>query len=219
MKDLVLLPGWGFDSRVWQPLTRLLEQDFRIHAATDALPDGAIICGWSLGALTAMQMALAQPGQIARLVLIGATPRFVQANDWPHAQLAALLEDFATAVSADPHTALRRFAALLNQGDTQARRLTRELATVLATDSTATALAAGLQALRDTDLRADIGRIRQPVLLLHGAHDALMPLAAAEWLAKHLPDARLEVFPDAAHAPFLAQPERCAGLLRRFAHE
>jgi pimeloyl-[acyl-carrier protein] methyl ester esterase len=219
VKDLVLLPGWGFDSRVWQPLTRLLKQDFRIHATTDDLPDGAVVCGWSLGALTAMQMALAQPERIARLVLIGATPRFVQANDWPHAQPAALLDGFATAVATDPRTALRRFAALLNQGDTQVRRLTRELATVLAADSTATTLAAGLHALRDTDLRADIGQIRQPVLLLHGAHDALMPLAAAEWLAKHLPAARLEVFPDAAHAPFLAQPERCAELLRRFAHE
>ncbi len=219
MKDLVLLPGWGFDSRVWQPLTRLLDQDFRIHSASDDLPDGAVVCGWSLGAQTAMQMALAQPGRIVRLVLIGATPRFVQAKDWPHAQPAALLEGFATAVAADPRAALRRFAALLNQGDTQARRLTRELSSVLATEASATALAAGLQALRDTDLRADIGQIRQPVLLLHGAHDALMPLAAAEWLAKHLPDTRLEVFPDAAHAPFLAQPERCAELLRRFAHE
>ena len=219
MKDLVLLPGWGFDALVWQPLIRLLKQDFRIRAATDDLQDGAVVCGWSLGAQTAMQWALAQPGRIVRLVLIGATPRFVQANDWPHAQTTALLEGFATAVAADPHTALRRFAALLNQGDTQARRLTRELSSVLATEASATALAAGLQALRDTDLRADIGQIRQPVLLLHGAHDALMPLAAAEWLANHLPAARLEVFPDAAHAPFLAQPERCAELLRRFAHE
>lgn len=228
MKDLVLLPGWGFDSRVWQPLTRLLEQDFRIHSASDDLPAGAhlpagaIVCGWSLGALTAMQMALAQPARIDRLVLIGATPRFVQAPDWPQAQPAALLEGFATAVAADPHAALRRFTALLNQGDAQARRLTRELSAVLATEATeviATTLAAGLKTLRDTDLRNDVSRIRQPVLLLHGAHDALMPLAAGEFLATHLPDARLEVFPDAAHAPFLAHPERCADLLRRFAHE
>ncbi|MBA3034672.1 MAG: alpha/beta fold hydrolase [Gammaproteobacteria bacterium] len=219
MKDLVLLPGWGFDSHVWQPLTRLLEQDFRIQSAIDDLPAGAVVCGWSLGALTAMQMALAQPERIGRLILIGATPRFIQAPDWPHAQPPALLEEFAKAVAADPHIALRRFVALLNQGDAQARRLTRELSALLATDSTEATLAAGLKTLRDTDLRADVGRIRQPVLLLHGAHDALMPLAAAEWLTNHLPAARLEVFPDTAHAPFLAQPERCAELLRRFAHE
>ncbi|MDO8959883.1 MAG: alpha/beta fold hydrolase [Rhodocyclaceae bacterium] len=219
MKNLVLLPGWGFDARVWQPLVSLLEKDFRIHSASDDLPAGAIVCGWSLGALTALQWALNQPKKIDRLVLIGATPRFVQAPDWPHGQPPGLLEEFSAAVSADPRAALRRFAALLNQGDGAARRLTRELSALLDTQASPAALAAGLQALRDTDLRQDVGRIRQPVLLLHGAHDALMPLAAAEWLVEHLPVARLEVLPGVAHAPFLAQPERCADLLARFADE
>lgn len=218
MKDLVLIPGWGFDARVWQPLVELLGKDFHIHSATDDLPADAIVCGWSLGAITALQWSLAQPERIARLVLIGATPRFVQAPDWPHAQPAALLEEFATAVAANPHTALRRFAALLNQGDDQARRLTRELAALIDENQSPATLAAGLATLRDTDLRKDLSQIQQPVLLLHGANDALMPLAAAEWLAQHLPDARLEVFPGTAHAPFLAQPESCADLLRRFAH-
>lgn len=215
----MLIPGWGFDSRVWQPLANLLAKDFHIHSATDDLPADAIVCGWSLGAITALQWALAQPERIARLVLIGATPRFVQAPDWPHAQPPALLEEFSAAVAANPRAALRRFAALLNQGDEQARRLTRELAALIDENQSPTTLAAGLATLRDTDLRKDVSRVHQPILLLHGAHDALMPLAAAEWLAQHLPNARLEVFPGAAHAPFLAQPERCANLLARFAHE
>lgn len=230
MKDLVLIPGWGFDARVWQPLVRLLGKDFRIHSAGDDLPANAVICGWSLGALTALQWALNQPEKIARLVLIGATPRFMQAPDWPHGQPPALLEEFAAAVAANPRAALRRFATLLNQGDVDSRRLTRELAALLDDplspapspargEGSVVALVAGLQTLRDTDLRQDVDRIRQPVLLLHGAHDALMPLAAAEWLAEHLPVARLEVLSGVAHAPFLAQPERCADLLARFADE
>jgi pimeloyl-[acyl-carrier protein] methyl ester esterase len=56
-------------------------------------------------------------------------------------------------------------------------------------------------------------------LLVHGEHDPLMPLAAAQWLAGHMPNARIEVFPGAAHAPFLSQPERFAELLKRFADE
>jgi pimeloyl-[acyl-carrier protein] methyl ester esterase len=220
VKDLVLLPGWGFDARVWQPLAKLLAKDFRIHATTESLPAGvdAVVCGWSLGALTAMQAALNQPEKIARLFLIGATPRFVQSPDWPHGQPPGLLDSFAAAVAADPRTALRRFAALLNQGDDESRRLTRELTAALASDTSPATLAAGLDILRDTDLRQQVNRIRQPVLLLHGARDALIPLAAAEWLLEHLPDARLEVFPGTAHAVFLAQPERCAQLLASFAY-
>ena len=131
MKELVLIPGWGCDARVWQPLVRLLEKDFRIHSAGDDLPANAVLCGWSLGALTALQCALNQPEKIARLVLIGATPRFVQAPDWPHGQPPGLLEEFAAAVAANPRAALRRFAALLNQGDHEARRLTRDRKSVV----------------------------------------------------------------------------------------
>jgi pimeloyl-[acyl-carrier protein] methyl ester esterase len=219
MKDLLLIPGWGFDARVWQPLADLLKLDFRLHYAIEDTPDGAIICGWSLGALSAMQLALAQPERISSLVLIGATPRFVQAPDWPQAQPLAVLQAFAAAVAADAQAALRRFVALLNQGDAQARRLTRELSAMLDLVPSLEVLAAGLATLRDTDLRAQVGKICQPVLLLHGAQDSLMPIAAVEWLAQQLPHARLEIFPGTAHAPLLADPQRCAKLLMGFAYE
>ena len=45
-----------------------------------------------------------------------------------------------------------------------------------------------------------------------------MPLAAAQWLADRLPHARLEVFADAAHAPFLNDPGRFARLVGDFLH-
>ena len=46
-----------------------------------------------------------------------------------------------------------------------------------------------------------------------------MPLAAAHWLADQLPQARLETFTNAAHAPFLADPERFTSLVGDFCHE
>nr|WP_298602731.1 alpha/beta hydrolase [uncultured Zoogloea sp.] len=81
------------------------------------------------------------------------------------------------------------------------------------------ALASGLKLLADTDLRASIGNIRQPVRLIHGAEDRLMPAAAAEWLADALPDGRLSVFADCGHAPQLSRPTDCATLIATFASE
>jgi pimeloyl-[acyl-carrier protein] methyl ester esterase len=215
LKDLVLLAGWGFDRRVWQPLAERLAGKFRIAYSLDDAPAGAIVCGWSLGALRALKSAVA-----TRLILVGATPRFVQAPDWSAAQPPELLESFAVAVAADPTAALRRFAALLNQGDNRARELTRQLTGLFAEHiDDATTLTAGLAELRDTDLRKSVMAIRQPVLLVHGERDPLMPLAAGRWLADHMPDARLEVFAGAAHAPFLSQPERFADLLSEFARD
>ena len=69
------------------------------------------------------------------------------------------------------------------------------------------------------DLRSAVPQIRQPVRLLHGAGDTLMPVAAAEWLADTLPDGRLSIFADAGHAPFLSRPQDCASLIEGFARD
>jgi pimeloyl-[acyl-carrier protein] methyl ester esterase len=214
LKDLVLVAGWGFDSRVWQSVAERLAGDFRIGYDLDAVPAGALVCGWSLGALRVLKKSAVA----TRHILVAATPRFVQTPDWPCAQPPELLESFAAAVAADPQAALKRFAALMNQGDDHARDLTRRMHELLRERiADAATLAAGLAELRDTDLRKSVTTTRHPTLLIHGDRDPLMPLAAAEWLAAQLPDARLEVFAGAAHAPFLADPDRFARLVREFA--
>lgn len=212
MKDLVFLSGWGFDARIWQPVAERLAGEFNISHDVDP-PAGAIVCGWSLGAMRALRKSAVA----GRLVLVGATPRFVQAPDWPDAQPPELLKSFAAAAAADPTAALRRFAALINQGDDHARALTRQMSALVST-SEPQVLLAGLDELRDTDLRKSAMVTHQPTLIVHGERDPLMPPAAARWLATHLPKARLEVFAGTAHAPFLSQPDRFVALLREFAH-
>lgn len=237
--DLALISGWGLGAAAWGPVVDTLAARCRVHlvelpgygatppdgagfaqtaqAVAAALPDGVALCGWSLGALLALQAALQTPQRIARLILVGATPSFMQRADWTPAQPLALLDTFAAAVRKDAGSTLQRFAALLNQGDTQARRLTRALAGAPgAALPDAPTLDAGLRWLRDVDLRAQVPAVAAPTLLIHGERDPLMPLAAAQWLAERLPDARLARFADAAHAPFLADPARFCALVADF---
>jgi pimeloyl-[acyl-carrier protein] methyl ester esterase len=194
-------------------------------ALTHALPAGCTLCGWSLGALLALRAAQLAPQRFSRLILCGATPCFTQRDDWPHAQAPAILDGFAAALAQDSAATRQRFAALFNQGDGRARQITRGFTRALAEETAAAApapagLARGLAWLRWIDLRAAIrANLPQlPVLLVHGARDPLMPLPAARWLVETLPDARLEVFPDAAHAPFASDAPRFAQLLIDFCH-
>lgn len=184
------------------------------------LPEKCILAGWSLGAMLALQIARLAPQRVERLILIGGTPSFTQRPDWPDAQASALLEAFCNAVSHDASATLQRFIALLNQGDTQARTIARALTRrVLAAPLTDTAtLLAGLAWLRDLDLRQLVATIDTPALVIHGANDSLMPLPAARWLHATLPHSQLEIFNEAAHAPFLNDPERFARLIGDFSH-
>lgn len=240
---LVLLHGWGLSSGVWAPLLAELGPgaeataiDLPGHsgaapagdtlaswaeALAPQLPDGAVLVGWSLGAQLALHLAAHAPAKVSRLVLIAATPRFVQDSDWPAALPGDTLDGFRNDFDTAPEATQRRFTALQAMGDGRRREVTAALNAALTPADAAhhPALATGLRLLADTDLRPQLDAVRQPVRLLHGAEDRLMPVAAAEWLADRLPDARLSVFKDCGHAPQLSRPADCATLIRAFAAE
>jgi pimeloyl-[acyl-carrier protein] methyl ester esterase len=206
------LPGYG---------NRPLIADF--DAACDALaadlPEQAQLCGWSLGAEMALAIATRHPEKISRLVLIAGTASFVQRSGWPHAMPPATLAEFSQAVASDVEAVLPRFVGNFNRGDARHKAVSRSLLDLADPRPPAATLNTGLDWLRDVDLRERCAAVQAPTLLLHGAADPLMPIAAAEALAKLLPNARLSVLADCAHAPFISQPEEFRQRLAAFLNE
>ena len=239
---LVLIHGWGMCPTVWDALCAELDPAWQVHRLTlpghgpdapvaaggtlsewadallPAIPEGAMLCGWSLGAMLAMAIAHRAPTRVSRLALLGATPSFVQRPGWPSALDTDTVEGFRSAYAADPAKTRKRFVALQAMGEADRRGMAQALTAALAEGDVATQ-ADGLRILAEADLRAIIPAIRQPVRLLHGAHDALMPEAAAIWLADTLPEGRLSVFDDAGHAPLISRARDCAVLLQGFADD
>jgi len=73
--------------------------------------------------------------------------------------------------------------------------------------------------LLNADLRDRLSAIDQPALVMHGDRDTLTPLAAGEYLSRHLPNARLAKVRGAAHAPFVSDAQGTGVLLKRFFDE
>jgi pimeloyl-[acyl-carrier protein] methyl ester esterase len=203
----------GHDARTTRPPASLAAW---AEALAATLPPAAVLIGWSLGALLALELARTRPQRVARLILIGATPRFAAAPDWPHGVDTATVSAFISDYNRHPAATLRRFLALQTLGDAARRRLlpVLEAACVPHAGHALPALADGLRILADADLRTDLAAITPPIHLIHGDGDALMPLAAARWLADALPHARLSVLENRGHAPLLSNPGECAALIR-----
>ena len=241
---LALVHGWGMNARVFDALAGLLASDFEVRAldlpghgvrenAADntlqgwaddlaqRLPDKTMLLGWSLGGQVAMRAALDHPHKVARLVLLASTPKFVAEDGWAHGMAAADLADFGEALLADLQATLLRFLSLQTRGMPGQKSLLQDLRQSLlaAPVARSEALSSGLTILRDTDLRAELTRLRQPTLVLQGALDALTPPAAGAWLAETLPNARHIEFVRAAHAPHLSHAEDVAAAIGRFAHD
>lgn len=68
------------------------------------------------------------------------------------------------------------------------------------------------------ELRRSLASLNVPTLVLHGRYDPI-PLRWAEELAAVLPGARLVVLEKSGHLPYLEEPERTEGEVRRFLRE
>ena len=181
-------------------------------AVTGAIGGGnepLTLLGWSLGGAVALRWARTEPARIARLVLTGTTPCFVVRPDWPHAIAAATLRRFGDELAASYRLTLQRFIALQVQGSEHAGAVRTQLRRELFArgEPSPGTLQAALELLGRTDLRGEVGAIRQAAVVIAGTRDVLTPPAASEWLACSLPRGAFRPIDGAAHAAFLSHPE------------
>lgn len=206
------LPGYGE-----APL--IDDFDAAVADVASRLQAGSTLCGWSLGAQLALAVAARFPDKVGKLVLIAGTASFVQRDGWPHGMPPAMLAEFSAGIAADAEAMLPRFVGGFNRGDAHAKAVTLELLQLADPRPAGTVLASGLRWLRDVDLRQAATQVKAPTLLINGSADPLMPLPAAEALAALIPGARLAVFADCAHAPFMSAPADFVARLAAFVND
>lgn len=240
--DLFLVHGWALHGGVWDSLVPELARDWRVtrvdlpghgrsrvvpmpatlsalaELVVHAAPQNAVWLGWSLGGLVAQQAALDFPQRVRALILTCSTPRFVTAPDWDCAMAPERLADFSRELARDYRGTVHRFLALQVQGSEHARTSLRQLNASLSACAApdAQSMAAGLEILRNIDLRAAVPRLAQPTLVMTGEYDRVVPLAAGAWLAHAISGGRLFSVPKAAHAPFVSHPREFLAAVRDF---
>lgn len=225
---LLLLHAFPFDRRFWKGVTpgfvqagyRVIAPDLRgfgdskaasawslldqAHDVADLLAslgvEKAHVLGLSMGGYVALALAAAHRQVLASLVLAHtkAAPDSPQAREGREAAMRTIrtlgaspfLDGMLDKLLA-PHASqgLRAHArTLMNQADET--------------------LLAALEALRDRpDRRGELPTLAVPTLVLTGAHDGISAPAENQEMAAALPDARLEVLPDAGHLGNLESPD------------
>jgi pimeloyl-[acyl-carrier protein] methyl ester esterase len=241
---LVLLHGWGMHGGVWEDVAQKLATDFTVlnvdlpgygyskdvksftlDAVVDELNENFAepvnVCGWSLGGQIALHWAARAPQKVRRLILTTSTPCFTEREDWLFGMESAVLEKFAAELEQNHAATLRRFIALQLRGSERERELLALMRERLFSrgEPELAALRAGLDILRDADLRDELQNIAQPTLVIAGERDKLTPPEASYYLAQAMPCARVVEVEGAAHAPFLSHPEIFIDQVKSFLHE
>ena len=231
---IVLLHGWGFDSRIWEPLVRVLNQYadiwlFDLHyqqqtveslceSIIEQLPKQSVLMGWSLGGMLAThivanQLADKQHKAINALLALATNSVFVADEDWPLAMPQAMFTQFLSGVRNNTQRQLKRFSGLVVQGDANAREHLKYLQQFMLSDQQcAENLIAGLQLLAALDNRNVLSDISIPNLFLFGEYDALVPSDVVNHIRDQYKNIEAYCLKDQGHFLHHAQSECCQHL-------
>jgi pimeloyl-ACP methyl ester carboxylesterase len=204
-------------------MTDACRETLHVLGVTGAVP----VVGHSQATLCALHLALTHPGQVERLLLIGAVAggaRVTRADRGLPFSLS--LRD-------------RRFwqiawngSRLARSGDLRAHR--RLLAVVQELSFADPALAPVVTTgpedrkrpapvrdrwqarIRHADLRSRLAAVTMPAMVCAGRHDPQTPLAANGALANGLPSGQLVIFEHSGRYPFIEEPRRFADMAAPF---
>jgi 3-oxoadipate enol-lactonase len=170
----------------------------------------AHLVGLSMGGQVALHLTLRHPERVRSLALLDSSPAFgldgTDPEAWKRLRLDAL--DAGETPASMAEAVLRPIMA----------PSVSESAVAAAVASMSRISPAGLRAsiecLPSHDVRARLGEIDVPTLVLVGEYDEETPLSYAEALADGIPHARLQIIPGAGHISNLEAPEAVSIALR-----
>nr|WP_236246176.1 alpha/beta fold hydrolase [Streptomyces sp. CC210A] len=201
------LPGHG--GATAEPACSVAELADRLLATLDGLGVQRFgYAGTALGGAVGADLALRAPHRLAALALIAASPRFGTADEHRQRGVAVRaggLEPLA--VNAPERWFTPGFAA--------AQPAIVDWAVQMVRTTDPGCYAAACEALAAFDVRADLGRIGVPTLVLVGSEDRVAGPAEARTLVAGIPDARLALVPGASHLAPVEQPAAVTDLLVR----
>ncbi len=239
-QKLVLLHGWGFSSEVFAKIIPPLNDDFDVQLIDlpgygvreseqfpTSLQDVAMhvvtkingedgeklsLLGWSLGGLVAQQIAIDFPQLIDKLILVAATPCFLQKDDWKQAVDPDLAGQFNKQVEQNHSDALKGFYLQLAAMEPKPRSIVKEVIKLLPGEISRSNLIDSLKVLHQTDLRKQIAQSAIDILWIYGANDQMIPGVLEKISAK----SAIKILDNAAHLPFLSQPQEFIQTVKQF---
>ena len=203
------LPGHGRNRlRKGEEAAGLVEQAQALGSALASVGEPSVLVGNSLGGALCLHAAAAMPERVRAVV--GLAPAGAPLLD-------ADRESVRDAFRGDLRAALEMPGRLYRRPPRLARLFARDLARHFAAAPVQRLLA---QAVAQHALvPEDLARIDQPVLILWGESDGILPASSLDWFRVHLRTAQIEILPECGHLPQMEQRALVLARVRRFLSE
>jgi pimeloyl-ACP methyl ester carboxylesterase len=197
--------GMGMSDRPPEPPT--LEESMQdVRAVMDAVgSERAALFGISEGGPMSMLFAATYPDRVRALVLFGAFPRIVEAEDYPPGIPRAIVEEVFDRIAREwGGPAGLDLWAPSHHEDLQ---LQEWWAHLLRNGTSPRGARALLRMYLDLDVRHVLPTIGVPTLVLHRTDERVAPVGAGRYIAERIPGARLVELTGDSHLPIVGDVE------------
>lgn len=180
-----------------------------------------ILLGWSLGGLVAMDYLSHCSSKVKKLVLVSSNVCFCKKENWTTGLALNVLESFSEQLEQDYKRTIDKFMALQIMGAEDSKKTLRILKGYIENHLVPSigTLRDGLSALKNIDLRDKLGSIKQPVLMVAGEKDRLIPPQAAVAMQELFNEAECKIIKGAGHAPFISHHESFIEIINTYIKE
>lgn len=225
---VIFIHGWGLNKAVWEAIIAPLSIPYKalnlpghgdspladntiqawIQALIKDIPDNAILIGWSLGGLMALNIAHYYPQKVKAIGLIASNPCFVKNNNWPGMDKATL-EKFSVSLLEDMEKTWQKFLNLQFLQQKNAKQLIKALKEKVVSQGLAhkPALQQGLTFLGQ-DWRYCLANIHIPIYLLLGGKDKLVPVEIANNMQDFYKNIKVQIIEEAGHGLLLTHADQ-----------
>jgi 3-oxoadipate enol-lactonase len=186
----------------------LLAQD--VLGILDALKlDRVHFCGLSIGGMTGMWLAAHAPERLNKLVLANTSPQIGNAQTWNARVLAVRSAGNTKGIAQS--VVERWFTPQFRAKNPAAVAKTKEMIESTNPDG----YIASCAAVRDFNFWPEVGEIHAPALVIAGTHDASVPTADVQRLAREIPGAKYSEL-NAAHISNVEAADRFTATVEAF---
>lgn len=173
-----------------------------------------VFVGHSVSAMIGVLAANRAPGRFRSLVLVGPSPRYLDADGYPGAFSREDIDELLTNMDRD-YLGWSSVMGPVIMGNPDRPELAEELTgSFCRTDAEIAKHFARVTFLSDN--RADLPDVQVPSLILQCRDDAIAPMAVGRYVEAHMPDSRLVVLDAVGHCPHVSAPDEMVEVVRAF---
>jgi len=178
----------------------------------------AVLVGFSMGGAIAIRFVSKYHGEhVSKLILAGAAaPIWTQRDDFKYNLPQSAVDDLIALNYKDRPKLLSDFAKIFSATENSLNEGIGNWLNLIGLSASSHAMAECLIALRDTDLRSDMKKIKIPTLILHGKKDKICSFDLAEQMQAEISNSQLITFEKSGHSLFLEETEKFNAAIIKF---